>query len=453
MIEFIPYAYLIWLATSMGLFWKLPADRACAITLIGGWMLLPIASFPAEVAQDLFPHWIMGTAIPTPIFINKATATGFSCLLSILLFDRSSLAQWRLNLWDGVLLLWCLVPIASALANNVPIEQGGTQAAYLFLAWGAPYIAGRLYFSSAEGLKLLAKSIVIAGLLYLPICLLEFAIGPTLYAEFYGFHPYQTDGDIRYILYRPIVLTEHGNQLGIWMATAALVAFWMQRKKALKSIGILSPKVISGSLLATTFLVQSVGAIILLSAGILFLTQIIEKRRGQLLAAILITPILFVGVRLSGLVPLEYIAYQTSLGQQARQAFHAVGRGSLPFRIKREEVHLDHARERPLLGWSTPYWWKSSGEIRPWSLWSLFFGMYGMTGFLFFNAIIIGPPTLFFFRLLKTKKIKASAPAVALAAVLLVNAIDSLLNSTYILALISANGGLLSHMYKADKDT
>jgi hypothetical protein len=78
-----------------------------------------------------------------------------------------------------------------------------------------------------DSLLLAAKAFVIAGMAYVPICLMEIFTGPQLYALLYGYQPHRWIGAQRYFGFRLIGLLEDGNQLGIWMPTSALIAIWL----------------------------------------------------------------------------------------------------------------------------------------------------------------------------------------------------------------------------------
>ena len=134
------------------------------------------------------------------------------------------------------MLFWCIVPSLSAVANPQSFGAGLRGVLYLALAWGVPYLMGRLYFSDTESLRLAAKAFVIAGLAYVPVCLLEVVTGPRIYAALYGYQPYRWIGAQRYLGFRPVGLLEDGNQLGIWMATSALIAIGLM-ETPLPSIG------------------------------------------------------------------------------------------------------------------------------------------------------------------------------------------------------------------------
>jgi hypothetical protein len=92
------------------------------------------------------------------------------------------------------------------------------------LAWGVPYVLGRLYLGGNEELRRFGLGLVVAGPFSVPLAVLEFVAGPFLYRAVYGHHPYETEGAERLLGHRPLLFLEHGNQFGIWVAVAAIAA-------------------------------------------------------------------------------------------------------------------------------------------------------------------------------------------------------------------------------------
>jgi hypothetical protein len=146
-------------------------------------------------------------------------------------FGRTEIRKYRVSLRDIPIVLWCVVPLCSYVVNRLSLWSGLISALYLSLAWLVPYSLGRLFFRDRDSLLLVAKAIVLEDLSYLPICLLELFTGPQLYFHISGYEPFRWTGAQRYVGFRPIGFLEDGNQLGIWMATSALLAtaFWIRR--------------------------------------------------------------------------------------------------------------------------------------------------------------------------------------------------------------------------------
>ena len=133
-----------------------------------------------------------------------------------------------------------------------------------------------------------------------------------------------------------------------------------------------------------------------------------------------------------------------------------IGRGSFGWRLEQDERHVKTARRMPWLGSGQWDWWKN-GAGRPWGLWLLAFGMYGGVGLLALEAMQIGPVL----GAVRPPQSSGDPPAtresntagsksrlrdmnlrLGLAAVLLLTAIDNLLNGDMILPLVLVIGGM-----------
>ena len=159
-------AYLAWIPVSLIFFRRYPIRVAILLNFIGGWAVLPAARYVPSA--DFYPYWILGNSLPAQYFLTKATVTGFTGLLWVLAFDRQIFRSFRLTFWDLPMCMWCIVPFLSAIANPELFGEGMASEVYQLLAWGVPYVLGRLYFSDTRSIRLAAKAFVIAGLLYVP---------------------------------------------------------------------------------------------------------------------------------------------------------------------------------------------------------------------------------------------------------------------------------------------
>ena len=341
------------------------------------------------------------------------------------------------------MILWCSVPILSAFLHWKTFSEGLSGACYQAIAWGVPWLLGRIYFSTPESLLLFAKACVAAGLCYVPICLIEFFTGPQLYALLYGYQPYRWVGAARYIGFRPIGFLEDGNQLGIWMAASSLIATSLAVRK-------LAPRVLrvpigwaAAILICTTLLCQSAGSIILL-ALLLPLTLLQRRSVPRVLVALMVFGVVaFAALRMSSRVNLRYLAQHNAILHHIADSLGDVGRHSLVWRLARDEGHMAVALKTPVLGSGEWNWWRN-GDSRPWSLWLLIFGMYGIVGLGSFGAILFLPVLRASWSPPAGIGPRATQLRLAIAAVILMVAFDDLLNSAMILPYLLAMGGMAS---------
>ncbi len=432
-------ALAAWIPISLFFFRRYAVRIAILINFVGGWAVLPSAAFTQT--NSPFPYWILGTCLPSDHFFTKATVTGIACLVGVLLFDRESFLRFRLSFWDLPMLAWCAVPVFSALANMQALPVAARSELYQILAWGVPYFFGRVYFTDAVSLRMAAKAFVIAGIAYIPICLVEIFTGPQIYAHLYGYQPYRWIGAERYFGFRPIGLLEDGNQLGIWMATSALIAIWLWRRRLVATIFGIRIVWIASVLLVVTLLCQSVGSIVIL----LCLLPFVFTRKSYLPRAVaalfLLAILVFMGLRVANFISLRSLVEHNAVAHSAADFFKGIQRQSFGWRLSQDEKYIDAALREPLLGSGAWDWWKGSGS-RPWGLWLLAFGMYGLAGLLALECLQLLPIARTLWSPLARGDTHVFDLRNAISAAILMSAIDNLANGSMILPLLLVIGGL-----------
>lgn len=428
----------------------LPGRVAASLALIGGWAVLPVADYPPTVIPE--PGSLVSPmhalAVPTPILANKALAIGLGALVGIVAFDWGAVRRLRPRWIDAPLACWCLWPIVSALGNGLPIAEGLGQVRYLLLAWGVPYLMGRAYFTGENGLRAVLNAWAIAGLAYLPACLAEFVAGPFLYEVVYGPHPYRFDGAERAIGFRPLVFLEHGNQLGMWVATAAAsaVGLWRSGRPA-SLLGM--PIALAAALLAAQALAcQSHGAILLLLAGLPMLLMVGRRGRGLTLDR---GAILSLSVSAAIVAGVLLAAGAGPLRSRARDLFRSIGKGSFTWRLARYEEMLPRAAGSPWIGLGRADWSAATdgtfADPAALGAWALIFGHYGAIAAAASLAVLAWPAARCWIVGPSSGRGGASAIVLATAGVIVaMNAGDALLNALILppaIALAAGLGGTL----------
>lgn len=432
-------AFSAWIPIGLFLFRRFELRIAILANFLAGWAVLPSANYAA--ANGFFPYWILPVCLPSDHFVSKATTLGLTAICGVLLFRRSEIPKYRVSAWDIPMVLWCLVPLFSCAVNRLPVWIGLTSALYLILSWLVPYYMGRLFFCDSDSLALAAKAIVFAGIVYLPICLLEFFTGPQLYFHIYGYQPYRWVGAARYIRFRPIGFLEDGNQLGIWMATSALVAAALSIRKLGYRILRLPLKWVAVSLISVTLLCQSAGSILLLA---LLGPVAALGRRSSLRAAItvlLFGVLLFAGLQFARVVPWREAAQTNPVAHSIASGLRSIGRNSLGWRLGRDERQTGAALHKPFLGSGEWNWWRNGG-IRPWDLWTLVFGMYGVVGVLTLAWILISPIIRTVWFAPGRSDSHYLSLTMVFAGLLMMSVLDSLMNAAMILPYLIIAGAL-----------
>ncbi len=357
---FLPFVALV--------FAFLSPTRAVLVSYLAGWLFLPVASIELLGVFD----YSKDTAVPLVIF------------LAVVLFDSRRVLSFRLRAFDLPMLVLCAAPLASSLSNGLGWYDGISGMSYQTIMWGLPYLTGRLYFTSSEGLRQLAVGVLIGGLIYVPLCLWELRMSPQLHHIVYGFHQHSFLQTVRGGGYRPMVFLNHGLMLGLWMSAASLVGLALWATGVQRRVLGLPSGLAAALLVVTTVLCNSFGSLILLIGGILLLVLLRKTRSSVPMAALLCVPLVYVGARVSGDWSGEGLV--TLVSQVNAERAH-----SLSVRLEAEEELRVRALEQPIFGWAG--WDRSFGtrtsDVRDSrqgervlvdSLWIIVFGRYGFVG-------------------------------------------------------------------------
>ena len=243
---------------------------------------------------------------------------------------------------------------------------------------------------------------------------------------------------MRYFGYRPLAFFEDGNQYGLWIASATLLASW--RAKHTTQPEVRAPRLaIALVLLGTAVASQSAGALILLLAGLvpLFFEPALPFLRKALLPALLLFAVAL-GTHLSGIVPLRAIAKETAMGQMVLETLKSSGRGSLSWRIGQDEQTLPTIQNHLIAGSGQWDWWSELGK-RPWGLALLMMGQFGLVGFMLVAAAALRSIWVQFLHAQPDRKVgRHDHPQLVFAILVLMTLMDALLNAFLILPVIMA---------------
>src|SRR4028119_1264490 len=167
MVALIPVALFGFIPIVFYLFVRFPPQRAVIISFVLAWLFLPQASYPIPILPEF----------------TKVSSVCYSILVATLVYDMARFTYFKPGWLDVPMLIWCLCPIVSQITNGgSPISPTFNQ----IISWGLPYLVGRLYVGSLDGLRQLAIGILAGGLAYIPFILIESAKGPILHQMVYG---------------------------------------------------------------------------------------------------------------------------------------------------------------------------------------------------------------------------------------------------------------------------
>jgi len=412
----VPIAFAAAIPFSLVAFLLLPAARAVLLIYIGCWLFLPVATFEVSGLPD----------------IDKSFITAVSVLFGVMLTDANSLLRLRPRAHDAPMIAWCFCAIATSLYNGLGLYDGISDSLGRVMTWGVPYAMGRIYFGTRPGMELLARAIVIGGVIYAPLCLWEVRMSPQLHNEVYGYYPH--DGGFVQAMrgggFRPVVFMTHGLMVGFWMSMSALVAVVLWRQSGERRLGPLPMWAVATGLVVTSVLCKSSAAMAMLFGGLAALAAVDLLRTRAPLFALLVIPALWTFLRGSGLWDAQWLIDQLSLVASER------GVDSFAYRVEAEGLLAEKAREQPIFGWGNfgrgiVAWDKGpNGFVVPDGLWIINFNTYGLVGLTSWLAIAVVPCIALLKRLgVKGARRPDSGAVMALLLVLMIYFVDCLLNA------------------------
>ena len=425
MFLFAQAALFLWPPAVMALYTLLPARKAVLYSFVFAWLFLPPIRFNLPGIPDY----------------TKMMATTVAVMLATLIFDSGRLFSIRPRWVDLPVVVWCSVPFVTANMNGLGPYEGASAILEQVVAWGLPYLIGRLYLTDLEGLRDLAEAVVVGGLLYVPLCLVEIRLSPRLCGWVYGLWSWE---GTRYGGFRPKVFLTTGLELGMWMTNATLVAYALWSFGTIKSIRGHSFGMLSLALLATTILCKATGAIGLLIVGAGFLWVARRTGRSWPIWILLAIPPTYTSMRTtqfwSGQQVVEFA--NSIVGPERAQSFE--------YRLGMENMLTTRALERPAFGWGRFNRFqltRADGYVLtvPDGFWVITQGTMGLIGLVSLLAMMLQPMVLTLRRFpARTWSDPRVGPVVGLSLVLTLTMIDflsnAMLNPIYPLAM----GGLMA---------
>jgi hypothetical protein len=423
----IPIALVGWIAVAVGLFGVLPPRRALFAAFLGAWLFLPQAGIPIPGLPDL----------------DRISATSLGALLGVAMFDARRLFDFRPSWIDLPIVSWFAAVFMSSIVNGLGIYDGAATMLGEIFTWGIPYLLGRLYINDLVAAREFAMAIAIGGLIYVPLCLFEVRFSPQLHRWVYGYHANQFAQTIRFGGYRPTVFMQHGIAVGVWMTSASVVLLWLWQTGSVRRLFGMPAALLVPALIGTSVICKSMGALALLGIGAVILYSCKWLRPISLLvvlAAIALPP-LYMMSRGTGRWSGDRVVEVAAMIDTERAS-------SLHARLYAEQLYVQRAMQRPVFGWGRWGRWRVEDEERGRKVatdgfWIITLGQHGVVGLVTMTSMFLVPPLLLV-RRIKPKYWShpaAAAPA-AMAVLLILYAMDNLLNAMINPIFLLCAGGL-----------
>lgn len=406
-------ALLGWPVVVLALFTLCTPRRAATIALIAGWLFLPDS---------------VGIRMPGLTDISKLNVISISIVIWAMVFDGGSFIRLRFHWIDIFAVIWCLTPLGSSLDNGLGLYDGIQGAVLNVLVWGLPFFIGRLYYSDLEGMTELARGLVVGGIVYIPLCLIEARMSPQLNYWVYNYRNYNLSaGAYRLGGWRPAVFMSFGLELGLWMACVSTVAVWLWFNGMRTILGMPMSLVVAAQLI-TTVLCRSLGSLVLMAAAMAAMLLARWLRLGVLVIAFFAIPVIYPLARCADFFSGEVIVNIANTVSEDRG-------GSMAFRLRNEDLLIEKALQQPVFGWGR---W---GRNRVYDdtgrdititdgLWIIYLGQTGWVGLTSFTIMMLAPGVVVAFKLRPYNfwSQPALAPVAALLVVPAIYMIDSLPN-------------------------
>lgn len=401
-----------WIPIVLVLFTVLRPLHAVLASFLGGWLFLPMASIPVA--------WL-------PVDLSKMSVTCYGALVGVLLFDARKFFAFRPRPIDAPMLVWCLMPMITGLANSLEWRLNASLTLSQVVMWGMPWFIGRLYLTDARAYRETAAAVVIAGLVYVPFCWYELVMSPQLHRIVYGWHQHDFIQTARGGGWRPMVFMQHGLMVAAWMMSASLVGVWLWLSGAVRRIGGVPLVWLLVPLVGTALSCKSLGALVLLGVGFCSLLAVKYLRWTGVLVALAVLPVTFMGARIAGRTGGDTLVALATMVNPDRAE-------SLEFRLRNEDLLMRKALRRPLLGWG---WglgrvqdeWGNDEAVTD-GLWIILLGGYGLVGLGALYGALLLPPAVVAWRVRKLRAPpEATAPVLALCAIAILFAVDTIPNA------------------------
>jgi len=381
--------------------------------VIVGWLLLPPT---------------VGINLPGLPPFGKDAAVAYAVLLGMLMVEGKAISSFRPRLLDVPMFIWIVVPFFSSVTNGLGVSDGLSEIYLRVMSWGIPYFAGRVLIRTPGDVRTAAIWVVLSGLIAMPLALWEIRMSPHLHETVYGFPVAKFHMAVRLGGYRPMLFMRHGLEVGLWMATASAAGLWLllAGRGTVKLMG----HRINGFaivLFGTTVLCRSLGALILLfgtTAAALFVRS---TGLRIVFVALLLTPSVYLSVRLTNIVRAEQLSSIIALYNPDR-AF------SFEARLGQEEFITDHALKKPIFGWGGFNRYRPTnefGETTPVdSMTMITLGKNGVVGLITLLAMNLIPPLMIILRLPGRELARPFwAPTIAILLGVTIYSMDALFNA------------------------
>lgn len=334
------YAALFsWPLVALWFYSRFPVGRATIWTILGGFLLLPVA---LEVKIPMIPAF------------EKSTIPNIAAAVGCLFFARRKLKIfYGFGITEILLLGLVIGPFVTSVLNTEPVIAAGRilpgvgvydagSAVIYQVLYIIPFFLGRQFLRRPEDNLELLRVLVIAGLIYSIPMLFEVRMSPQLHTWVYGYFPTSFLEQFRQGGFRPIVFLGHGLVAAFFAMTTAVAAAALWRLGS--RIRRFHPGAVTAYLSVVVVLCKTFSSFVY--GGILVPLVRWAKPRTQLRVAVIFAAIAvsYPMLRTLDLIPTtQILSISKSIDSQRA--------GSLETRFDNEYKLLNKAWRRIWFGW------------------------------------------------------------------------------------------------------
>lgn len=430
-------ALMAWPIICVMMFRTMTPQRAIIWSLLAGYLVLPpIAEFDLPLVPDMDKF-----AIPS------------ICAFALAVFYLKDPVPLWPRLWSARLLMlgFVLGAIPTVLQNAEPvifqvmagsdpiifetdrlpglrtIDVASVLSNQLIVL--LPLLLGRYYFATEDGMRQLLRALMLAGMAYSVLALIEIRFSPQTNVMVYGFFQHSFEQMMRGGGFRPIVFLPHALWIALFFTYTVIAASALTRTAETD----VKSKFVMGMLYLIVVLLLCKSMASIMYAVALVPLVVFGSVRLQLSIALgfAVLAVTYPMLRNFGVVPLDWILAQAEAVSPDRAQ-------SLGYRFGNEEQLLERAKEKLMFGWGG--WGRNlireieTGQIIsiPDGRWILTFGTYGWVGYLSEMGLLATPLALLAWYA-RSERVQTMSPMVsAVALILAITMIDMLLNDTLV---------------------
>jgi hypothetical protein len=333
-------ALILWPLVSLYLFATRSASTALIVTILGGYLLLPVGT------EIKFP------GIPA---LDKNSIPSFIALLGYFVISRRPpVAKNRSGLATLLVIAMIVGPFVTSEFNGDALDIGGgailpgvghydaLSASVGQLIVLLPFMLGWQFLRTSEDSAAILRILTVAGLAYSLPMLFEVRFSPQLHTWIYGYFPHSFEQQMRDGGFRPVVFLGHGLGVAFFGMTVILAsaAIWKTKTRILP----FPPTAVTAWLSGTLLLCKSLGSFFYAVALVPLI--LFAKPRSQIRLAVVLATIAlaYPMLRTTDLVPTAFLLNAAGSVSLKREA-------SLKVRFDQEKMLLSHSSERLWFGW------------------------------------------------------------------------------------------------------